>query len=181
MKVLVVVDMQNDFVTGALGTPEAERIVGNVKEKLEAARKNGDIIIFTRDTHPANYLETKEGQKLPIEHCIKDTPGWEIIPELTPNPAAGEIVIDKPTFGCFDLVDTIGWKHRIGECEESIDTIELCGVCSDICVISNALLLKAGFYNLCEIYVDHTCCAGVTPETHEAALTTMKMCQINVI
>lgn len=181
MKVLVIVDMQNDFVTDALGTPEAQAIVGNIKWKLECARQNGDLIIFTRDTHHSDYLKTKEGQKLPVEHCIEGTPGWEIIPELALRTNSSEIIIDKPTFGSFSLIDTIEWERCVNRAEESIDTIELCGVCTDICVISNALILKANYFNTCEIYVDHQCCAGVTPESHEAALTTMKMCQINVI
>lgn len=176
-KVLVIIDMQNDFITGSLGTPEAQAIVGNVKWKLDCARQNGDLIIFTRDTHhKSNYLTSLEGQKLPVEHCIQDTPGWEIIPELTPLP--GEFVVNKPTFGSTYVADIIV-EELIGK--HKIECIDICGVCTDICVVSNALLLKANFFDMCEIYVDHQCCAGVTPETHEAALTTMKMCQINVI
>lgn len=182
MRVLVVVDMQNDFVTGVLGTLEAQAIIGNIKWKLECARQNGYLIIFTRDTHYSDYLKTKEGQKLPVEHCIKGTPGWEIVSELAPR--EGEIVLNKFSFGSNDLPDII--REHIYEYYETHDEdmeiiIELCGVCTDICVISNALILKASFPEICEFYVDHQCCAGVTPETHEAALTTMKMCQINVI
>lgn len=173
MKVLIIIDMQNDFVYGSLGTPEAQAIVGNIKWKLECARQNGDLVIFTRDTHHPDYLETKEGQKLPVPHCIKDTEGWQIISELTP--IENEIVLDKPTFGTFSLATTIHDKIGLPE------VIDICGVCTDICVISNALLLKSKFFNNSDIYVDHQCCAGVTPETHEAALTAMKMCQINVL
>ena len=179
MKVLIIVDMQNDFVTGALGTPEAQAIVGNIKWKLECARQNGDLVIFTRDTHHTNYLETKEGQKLPVPHCIKDTDGWQIIPELTP--VEGEIIINKPTFGSLNIADAISNFLMKRTKITSLDSIDICGVCTDICVVSNALILKANYFNICDIYVDHQCCAGVTPESHEAALTTMKMCQINVI
>lgn len=182
MKVLVIVDMQNDFVYGSLGTPEAQAIVENVKWKLECARQNGDLVIFTKDTHYPDYLTTKEGSKLPIEHCIKGTPGWEIISELTPKDNENRII--KYTFGSNDLADIIA--EYVDEYYETHDEnqefiIDICGVCTDICVISNALILKARFPESCEIYVDHQCCAGVTPETHEAALTTMKMCQINVL
>lgn len=178
MKALVIVDMQNDFVTGALGTPEAQAIVGNIKWKLECARQNGDLVIFTRDTHHSNYLETKEGQKLPVPHCIKDTEGWQIISELTP--IKGEAIINKYTFGSLDVADVIA-EGMILKNDTILKSVEFCGVCTDICVVSNALILKAIYPDKCEIYVDHQCCAGVTPESHEAALTTMKMCQINII
>lgn len=182
MKVLVVVDMQNDFITGSLGTKEAQAIVPNVKKKVEEAVKNGDLIIYTRDTHFEDYLNRREGQKLPVEHCISGTPGWRIPDELLPpgdyEPYA---ILDKFTFGDRELPSTIRsiMKTHYGKilaCEE----IELVGLCTDICVVSNALLLKAHFYDLYDISVDATCCAGVTPETHEAALKTMEMCQINV-
>lgn len=176
MKVLVVVDMQNDFITGSLGTPEAQAIVPNVKKKIEEYRKNDDLIVFTRDTHRANYLDTREGKKLPVKHCIKDTLGWAIAEGLHRR---GEWIIDKFTFGSNSLVRHLGhvfWHGGNGHFTE----IELVGLCTDICVVSNALLLKATFYNDCEVTVDATCCAGTSPETHEAALRTMEMCQINV-
>lgn len=177
MKVLVVVDMQNDFITGSLGTKEAQAIVPNVKKKIDEAVANGDLIIFTRDTHFENYLETKEGLKLPVEHCIKGTDGWQIPAELMPPAEYQNVeILDKFTFGSSELPVLLHADIRARSCSE----IEVLGLCTDICVVSNALLLKAAFYDICEISVDATCCAGVTPETHEAALKTMEMCQINV-
>ena len=172
MKVLVVVDMQNDFITGSLGTPEAQAIVPNVKKKIEEAAKNGDLIVYTKDTHFHDYLDTMEGKKLPVEHCIYDSEGWQIPDELLPPVGYTNVeTFEKFTFGSYKLVDFLAWNS---------DEIELVGLCTDICVVSNALLLKAKLYNTAEISVDATCCAGVTPETHEAALKTMEMCQINV-
>lgn len=165
MKTLIVIDMQNDFISGTLGTPEAQAIVPNVKKKIEEYEARGDEIIFTRDTHQNNYLETNEGKHLPVEHCVEGTYGWQIAEGLeVPNCS----YIDKPTFG---------WSHWANH---DFEEIEIAGLCSDICVISNALILKATFPEI-NIIVDASCCAGVTPESHKAALTTMKMCQINVI
>jgi nicotinamidase-related amidase len=166
MKTLIVIDMQNDFISGALGTPEAQAIVPNVKKKIEEYKARGDEIIFTRDTHQSNYLETNEGKHLPVEHCINGTYGWLIADEVN-YPEHRHI--NKKTFG-YTL-----WNYE-GEFEE----IELVGLCTDICVVSNALILKAQYPEI-DITVDASCCAGVTPESHNAALTTMKMCQINVI
>ena len=164
-KTLIVVDMQNDFIDGSLGTNEAQAIVENVRKKITKYQSRGDEIIFTRDTHQNNYLETSEGKKLPVEHCIFGTYGWNIAEDLeVPNCR----YIDKPTFG---------WEHWN---ELILEEVELVGLCTDICVVSNALILKAMFPNI-EITVDASCCAGVTPETHKAALETMKMCQVNVI
>ena len=166
MKTLIVVDMQNDFVDGALGTKEAEEIIENVKNKINEYYENGDKIIFTRDTHFDNYLETNEGKNLPIKHCVKDSDGWQIVEGLEVENA---IYINKPTFGYTE------WsKYELG------DEIEIIGLCTDICVVSNALIIKA-LYPEANVTVDSKCCAGVTPETHEAALKTMKMCQVNVI
>lgn len=178
MKVLVVVDMQNDFIDGSLGTKEAQAIVPNVKKKIEEAVKNGDFIIYTQDTHFENYLETREGKKLPVKHCIYQSDGWKIRSELMPPHDYYYNVRfkDKFTFGSTELPVLL---HMDGFAEH-YDEIELVGLCTDICVVSNALLLKAAFYDEMEISVDATCCAGVTPETHEAALKTMEMCQINV-
>jgi nicotinamidase-related amidase len=178
MKVLVVVDMQNDFITGSLGTKEAQAIVPNVKKKIEEAVKNGDMIVFTRDTHLMDYLETKEGRKLPVKHCIMGTDGWTIHEGLVPNNYNFMAIWDKYTFGHFDLPTNL--DNMTCRFVSEITEIELVGLCTDICVVSNALLLKSYFYDDCEISVDATCCAGVTPETHEAALKTMEMCQINV-
>lgn len=166
-KYLIVVDVQKDFVDGALGTPEAQAIIPRVKEKIQEYRENGGKIIFTRDTHRPNYLETNEGKHLPVEHCIVATDGWQIYPELAED---GDITINKLTFGY------TGWNLFI---EEEDVEIEIIGLCTDICVVSNALILKAK-YPESRIIVDSSACAGVTPATHEAALTTMRMCQIEV-
>ena len=182
MKVLVVVDMQNDFIDGSLGTNEAQAIVPNVKKKIDEAVTNGDLIIYTRDTHFGDYLKTKEGQKLPVEHCIFATEGWKIREELLP-PADYEHfdIFDKYTFGFTALPLII--RKILTNLNRMLDTteIEVVGLCTDICVVSNAMMLKAEFYDELEITVDANCCAGVTPETHEAALKTMEMCQINVL
>ena len=164
-KTLIIIDMQNDFIDMALGTKEAVAIVPFVREKIEEYKKNGDEIIYTRDTHSENYLETPEGKKLPVPHCIKGTKGWEIADGLYKE---GSKIIDKPTFGY------IGWS------EEELEDVELVGLCTDICVVSNALIIKAMFPEA-SVKVDSRCCAGVTPESHQAALETMKMCQIDVI
>lgn len=164
-KTLIVIDMQNDFIDGSLGTAEAAAIVDNVKAKIDEYKAAGNEIIFTRDTHCENYLDTPEGKKLPVVHCVKGTPGWEISQMLYTE---GCDIIDKPSFGWTK------WNER------SFEEIELVGLCTDICVISNALILKA-FFPEAEITVDASCCAGVTPETHNAALAAMKMCQINII
>ena len=168
-RVLVVVDMQNDFIDGALGTPEAQAIVPFVKEKI---RSFDGKVIFTRDTHQNDYLQTQEGTKLPVPHCIRDTQGWEICPELLPY--AYEI-IDKPTFGSVALADLLANLDK----ENKIDEIELLGLCTDICVISNAMLLKARLLDA-EIVVDSRGCAGVTRQSHQNALEAMKMCQITI-
>ncbi|MCL2509867.1 MAG: cysteine hydrolase, partial [Methanomassiliicoccaceae archaeon] len=168
MKLLIVVDMQNDFITGALGTPQAQSILPDVKAKIEKYKRNGDKVIFTRDTHGEDYLSTHEGRCLPIVHCIKGTKGHEIADCLDTE---GCEIIDKPTFGSLELAEHVAL--------DDYDEIELCGVCTDICVVSNALLLKARVPEM-EVAVDATCCAGATPESHKAALLTMKMCQVNV-
>ena len=161
-KVLVVIDMQNDFIDGSLGTVEAQAIVGKVLEKIKAYP--ADRIYATRDTHGENYLETPEGKSLPVVHCVRGTDGWQIADGLM---VSGAVCIDKPTFG---------WTHWN---ERHFDEIELVGLCTDICVVSNALLLKS-FMPDNRIAVDPACCAGVTPKSHEAALLTMKMCQIDM-
>ena len=177
MKVLVVVDMQTDFITGPLGTKDAQAIVPRVKEKVEWAVRNEDLIIYTRDTHFEDYLQTIEGKKLPVEHCIYKSDGWRIPAELLPTADYENVrFVDKYTFGSYELVNLLHHSGLARSCNE----IELVGLCTDICLVSNALLLKAAFYNTMDISVDATCCAGVTPETHEAALKTMAMCQINV-
>ena len=170
-KILVVVDMQNDFIDGALGTPEALAIVDNVKAKIKAYDKQ-DIFV-TMDTHTPDYLNTQEGRNLPVEHCIKGTEGWLVrsdVAELL-NDAN---VYEKPTFGSVRLARDIAAIAAEQETE-----IEIIGLCTDICVVSNALLLKAVMPEV-PISVDPACCAGVTPGSHEAALKTMQMCQINI-
>ena len=167
MKTLLVIDMQNDFINGALGSPEAKAILPNVAKKIREYQDIGHEIIFTQDTHFENYLQTQEGQKLPVEHCIINTPGWEI-PQCLNNKEY--ITVLKNTFGSFDLESYIN---------ENTD-LEIIGLCTDICVVSNALILKATFPEM-KIKVDSNCCAGTTPEAHEAALTVMRSCQIEVI
>jgi nicotinamidase-related amidase len=163
-KTLIVIDMQNDFIDGSLGTKEAVAIVENVKKKIAEYSEAGDEIIFTRDTHQKNYLETNEGKHLPVEHCIEGTQGWRIAEGLE---VPGAIYINKPSFGYMD------WKKY------NLEEVELVGLCTDICVVSNALIIKATYPEI-NVSVDADCCAGVTPESHQAALTTMKMCQIQV-
>lgn len=168
----VIIDMQNDFIDGALGTKEAQAVVPRIEAKIVASKKDTSVstdLIFTQDTHGENYLDTQEGQKLPVPHCIKDTKGWNICRQLLPYTLFATI-LEKPTFGSTDL---------IAETAE-YDRIVLMGVCTDICVISNAMLLKA-FYPEKEICVDASCCAGVTPESHARALKAMKMCQIDIL
>ena len=171
-KFLIVVDMQKDFVDGALGTKEAVAIVPNVVKKINEF--DGEIIV-TYDTHFEDYMETSEGKNLPVPHCIKDTEGWQLDKNVA-NALEGKeyTVVEKITFGSVDLPDFIEEKT-----EGENFSAELVGLCTDICVVSNALVLKANFPEA-EISVDSAACAGVTPETHEAALTTMKMCQIAV-
>lgn len=168
MKILVVVDMQNDFIDGALGTAEAVAIVPSVIEKIKSYEKNGDLVIYTKDTHTEEYLKTSEGINLPVEHCIKGTFGHDIPAEIL---RSHELIFEKPTFGSLALAE---YLHTL-----DFDEVELIGLCTDICVISNALLIKANFPEK-TVAVDSSCCAGVTPDTHNAALTTMKMCQIKV-
>ena len=174
-KVLIVVDMQNDFVTGSLGTKEAVAIVDNVVNKINEF--DGEIIV-TYDTHFNNYMETREGKYLPVPHCIKDTEGWQLNDKVQKALDAREryTIIHKPTFGSTELVDII---REYWDGENNIE-VTLIGLCTDICVVSNAMLLKANYPEM-NIVVDASCCAGVTVESHNAALTTMKMCQINVI
>lgn len=169
-KLLVVVDMQNDFVTGALGTKEAVNIVPNVINKIESELCAGTEVIFTKDTHEENYLSTQEGRNLPIIHCVKNTEGWELIPELV-NYAVTNKVIEKPTFGSTRLTMHVA--------NGNYSEVELIGLCTDICVISNALMLKAVNTEMV-VRVDSACCAGVNPESHENALEAMKMCQVVV-
>ncbi len=173
-RLLIVVDMQNDFIDGALGTAEAAAIVPNVRAKLEHYRANGDIILFTRDTHSEDYLDTQEGRRLPVPHCVKGAAGWELSPLLD---ASGCEIIDKPSFGSAELV------HRVSALDQDLGglaSVELVGLCTDICVIVNALLIKTALPET-PVAVDASCCAGVTPQSHRNALEAMKMCQIDII
>lgn len=168
MKILVVVDMQRDFIDGALGTPEAVKIVPYVKNLIE----NFDgKVFFTRDTHFANYMDTQEGKNLPVPHCIQNAPGWEIHPEL--DALRKTPAIDKVTFGASALPQILAR-------EADIQSITFVGLCTDICVISNVMLTKAFFPEI-PLIVDARACAGVTPESHKNALAAMKMCQVTVI
>ena len=164
-KTLIVVDMQNDFIDMALGTPEAVAILPAVKAKIDTYAAAGHEILYTRDTHEENYLDTPEGRKLPVKHCIRGTRGWQIAGGLYRE---GCRIIDKPNFG---------WPHWQ---EEALEDVELIGLCTDICVVSNALIIKATFPEAA-VKVDPACCAGVTPASHDAALMTMKMCQIDIL
>jgi len=165
-KLLIVVDMQNDFITGSLGTPQARQILPDVCAKIDKFIHNRDKIIFTRDSHTENYLSTQEGRLLPVEHCIVGTEGHKIANGLDTN---GCDIFDKPSFGSLELAEIAA----AGEYDE----IELCGLCTDICVVSNALILKARLPET-KIVVDAKYCAGVTEDSHKAALQTMKMCQV---
>ena len=171
-KLLIIVDMQNDFIDGALGSAEAVAIVPHVYDKI--VNWEGDMIV-TRDTHKEDYMNTREGKYLPVPHCIEGTNGHLVHSEVTRaiiNSGNKYKIVDKITFGSISIPDMIQ--------DKGYDYVELIGLCTDICVVSNAMLLKANFPEL-DIAVDASCCAGVTPASHQAALTTMKMCQINVI
>ncbi|MGN0342281.1 MAG: cysteine hydrolase family protein [Roseburia sp.] len=168
--ILIVVDMQNDFIDGALGTKEAVAIVPKVSEKI---KKFSGRVLFTRDTHEENYLTTQEGRKLPVAHCIRGSKGWEIAPELMK--LCKESPIDKETFGSVYLGTILKEENQ----KNPIGSITLIGLCTDICVISNALLIKA-FLPEVRLIVDASCCAGVTPESHKNALSAMKACQIEI-
>ena len=170
-QILIIVDMQNDFIDGALGTKEAVAIVPKVEDKI---RNFDGEVFFTRDTHETWYLETQEGKNLPVPHCIRGTEGWQIRKEL--DALRKTEPLDKETFGSTDLAADLLALHE----DEEIGSITLVGLCTDICVISNALLLKATRPEV-PIYVDAACCAGVTPESHENALKAMEACQIKVM
>lgn len=169
--ILLVIDMQNDFVTGVLGTAEAAAIVPSLREKILA---HSGKVYFTRDTHEADYMDTREGKYLPVPHCIRGTDGWQIIPELASLPCSG--IIDKPTFGSVELQQLMMAEHE----RDPICSVTLTGVCTDICVISNAMLIKAALPEV-DVVIDASCCAGVTPESHKTALAAMKACQIKIL
>lgn len=170
MRVLAVIDMQEDFVRGILGTSEAVGILDSVKDKIDGYLAAGDTVIYTQDTHTKAYLQTQEGRKLPVVHCLQGTPGWEIVPEVLRH---GCCVIEKPAFGSLEFAACI--KAIAG-----VTSIELVGVCTDICVISNAIILKAGLPEI-PIQVDASCCAGTSLEGHQTALRAMQACQIDIV
>lgn len=165
-ELLIVVDMQNDFVTGSLANPDAQKMLPKLVKKL---KKNTKDLIFTMDTHEEDYLETQEGKNLPVKHCIKNTEGWQIVPQLAEFAAKAKYIVEKKTFGAVSLVSLV----------KDYDSIEFVGVCTDICVVSNAILLKA-FYPEVLISVDKACCAGVNKSLHNSAIKTMQSCQIRV-
>lgn len=171
-KILLVIDMQNDFIDGALGTKEAQGIVERVAEEI--GKYPSQDVFATRDTHESNYLDTQEGKNLPVVHCVRDTPGWELNPKITAVLGDARI-LDKPSFGSVELARLMAQLAL----SEELD-ITLVGLCTDICVVSNALLLKA-FLPETPVSVIADCCAGVTPESHAAALNTMAMCQVKII
>ncbi len=171
---LVVVDMQHDFVDGALGTPEAQAIVASVTAKAQAF---DGTVVFTKDTHYSDYLQTLEGKNLPVEHCLHGTPGWELMPELQAiRDERNSFVFEKTTFASLDLAMWLAEENVA----EPIESIELIGLCTDICVVSNALLIK-GWIPEVPLKVDASLCAGVTPDSHKAALATLRSCQVEVI
>ena len=169
-EILAVIDMQNDFIDGALGTKEAQAIVGTVAEVIKDF--DGEVV-YTRDTHSDNYPDTQEGRKLPVSHCIKGTKGWEICDTLKALQTETTKIIDKPVFGSLELAQ---YLSKIPD----LTSVTLVGLCTDICVISNAILLKTALPDT-EIIVDASCCAGVTPQSHKNALEAMKVCQIDIV
>jgi len=171
-RLLVVVDMQNDFIDGSLGTKEAKKIVDNVVAKIQSYEQNHDEVVYTLDTHDEDYLRSQEGRNLPVIHCIKGEKGWLLHNKIEENSNKNKKCFEKGIFGSFDLANYIQ--------QGNYNQIELIGVCSDICVISNALIVKSFIPEL-KIKVDASCCAGVTVEKHLAALEVMKSCQIDVI
>ena len=173
MKIMVIVDCQKDFIDGSLGTPEAQAMIPRLVEKIKAEPED-TMFVFTAATHESNYLHTLEGNALPVMHCIAYTEGWIIDSRLASLFANNPVIIEKPTFGSEELID---WLDSL---VSEHDEIEFVGLCTDICVISNALMAKAHFFDFATISCDATCCAGVTPEKHAAALEVMKSCQIIV-
>ena len=179
--ILIVVDMQNDFIDGALGTSEAKMIVPNVVNEIHSYIKDDDIILVTRDTHHEDYLFTEEGKNLPVEHCIKGTYGWELNKDVLDALNDGDVLrkqgtLDKPTFGSFALGLKLKELNEIFD----IENIEVIGLCTDICVISNAIIAKSVLPNV-HIKVDASCCAGVTPESHNTALDEMRTLQVEIV
>ena len=177
-KITIVIDMQNDFLTGALANPDAVNIIPSVLEEI----KKADYVMYTRDTHSKNYLETQEGKNLPVPHCIEGTHGWQVVDDLDPHNITDIKmwhIVNKPTFGDVNIwmdmyfADLVNWN---GEDVE----VTFCGTCTDICVVSNAMIVKSLYPELV-VNVKADACAGLTPEKHKAALDVMSSCQINII
>ena len=171
-RILAVIDMQNDFIDGVLGTAEAQGIVGNTVKCVADFMESGAEVVYTRDTHFDNYMDTQEGRRLPVPHCIKGTHGWEICDELKRLQGSDSRIFDKLTFGSVELAAYLGTI-------EELESVTLVGLCTDICVISNAMVIKAYLPEV-PVRVLADCCAGVTPESHENALNAMRVCQIEV-
>lgn len=171
--ILIAVDMQNDFITGPLGSPQARAIVPLVADKIKSAARDGRAVWFTMDTHGGDYLNTNEGMRLPVAHCVRGTEGWRLNPEIEALLEKSMRRVEKNAFGSLNLA------MELKDAFIDIERIELCGVCTDICVVSNALILKAAFPDAL-VSVDGACCAGTSPAGHEAALLTMRACQIDV-
>lgn len=172
MNYLVVVDMQNDFINGALGSEDAKHIVANVLRKIQSFQ---GTVVYTRDTHTKDYLKTREGKNLPVAHCIKGSHGWELAPVIETLRKQNSPTFDKPSFGSMELARYFEQENT----KHPIESIEFIGLCTDICVISNAMLAKAAVPEA-EILIDSSCCAGVTKESHEIALQAMRNCQITI-
>lgn len=195
-KILLCVDLQNDFVSGSLGTKEAQAIVPNVVERLNSF--DGEYVIFTKDTHGHDYLRTKEGEKLPVTHCVRGTDGWELVPPVSEwvknNSLVGNkrvFIVEKDTFGSVPPIERTTNESTPSSVVDVIDLIfkangkrdmeiECLGLCTDICLLSNAIIIKAFFHDNAEIIVNSSCSAGVTPDKHKAALEAMSSCQIEV-
>jgi nicotinamidase-related amidase len=190
-KVLVIVDMQNDFIDCALGTPEAQAIVPKVADYIRTHADKDTVLVFTKDTHEVNYMDTQEGKHLPVAHCIKNTYGWELAPAIqealydvrgkydscdTYFPYMADHVITKPSFGSLDFVNLL---YALND-DYGIDEITLMGLCTDICIFANSVLAKTTLPEI-PVHVVADCCAGVTPESHQRALDAMKMLQIEII
>ena len=173
-KVLFVIDMQVDFVTGSLENEAAQKIVDKIAEKVRTYQAAGHFVFFTRDTHGESYLETQEGRLLPVEHCIEGTEGWQIVEGLRAF-STKENTLDKGSFGSLELPKWV-FKKTDGD----FDEMEFCGVCTDICVITNAMVMKSAFPEI-TVTIDSSCCAGVTPESHQTALNAMAACQMNIL
>lgn len=181
MDILLVIDMQRDFINGALGTKEAEAIVPKVARRIKEAREKGETVFFTMDTHGADYMSTQEGQNLPVPHCIKGTPGWAMAPEILAEETESMPVFEKDCFGSLELSDALSRLAQANTLPKGRGmTIEVCGLCADICVVLAALMIKPVLPEA-RVVINRELTAGVTPEACEAALTVMKSCQVQVL